>query len=60
MITLKEGDLVRFTNENGDRPCLGLLLEYETWQKVAVVLFNGESLRLHARYVTKAGKKDFK
>ena len=60
---MRKGDLVRFTNpglEAGTYKSLGLLLEYESWQKIAVVLFDGKILRLHARDVTKAGKKDCK
>ena len=38
---------------------LGLLVEYEAWQKIATVLHEGEIYRLRAENVQKAGKKDY-
>ena len=38
---------------------IGLLVKYESWEKVASVLYKGEMLRIRAQYVTKAGKKDY-
>ena len=41
------------------RPILvGLLIKYETWEKIAEILYNGEILRIAAREVEKAGRKD--
>ena len=37
---------------------LGLLVEYQSWEKVATVMHNGELFRIRAEYVQKAGKKD--
>ena len=66
---MKPGDLVRFPAPHwlggagmpqADRPKLvGLLVSYETWEKIAEVMYNGEILRLAAREVEKAGKKDY-
>ena len=62
---MKVGDFVRFRNfdhmADPDRPKekIGLLIEYEPWQKVATVLYEGKTLRLRANDVEKAGKKDF-
>jgi len=38
---------------------LGLLIEYNTWEKVARILYQGEIISLRAEHVEKAGKKDF-
>lgn len=38
---------------------IGLLVNYESWEKVASVLYEGKMLRIRAQYVTKAGKKDY-
>jgi hypothetical protein len=37
---------------------IGLLIEYQPWMKIATVLHEGETRRIRAEYVTKAGKKD--
>ena len=37
---------------------LGILVEYQKWEKVATVLVEGELLRIRAEDVEKAGKKD--
>ena len=37
---------------------IGILIDYQPWEKIASVLYEGEVFRLHARYVTKAGRKD--
>jgi len=57
---MKEGDLVRFVKHTGGKSNLGLLLSYEPWQKIAIILYASEVLRIHSRYVTKAGRRDFK
>ena len=54
------GDLVRIKKFDTDEEwSIGLLVEYQPWMKIAEVLYEGESLRLHARYVQiyKKGKK---
>ncbi len=62
---MKTGDLVRFWhykfNDEPHKPkiLLGLLLNYKSWEKVATVLYKGETLKLRAEHVEKAGKKDF-
>ena len=66
---MKAGDMVRFPAPHWlggagmpleERPTLiGLLVSYETWEKIAEVMYKGEILRLAARDVEKAGKKDF-
>jgi|MDTB01.1.fsa_nt_gb hypothetical protein len=65
---MKTGDLVRFREEIYKRKkptdCgiweskIGLLLEYNTWEKVASVLCDGKVLRVRAEEIEKAGKKD--
>ena len=59
---MKAGDLVRVSVWNRpDEPdyCLGLLICYHKWEKVATVLINGEIERIKSCYVTKAGRKDY-
>ena len=69
---MKSGDMVRFAAPHwlwkGFRPkqdlsdvprLVGLLVEYYTWEKVATILHEGELIRVAARDVEKAGKKDF-
>jgi hypothetical protein len=54
------GDLVRFKrHEKDDEWNVGLLVEYKPWMKIAEVLWEGKSLRVHARFVQmhKPGKK---
>tara|TARA_A100001011_G_scaffold384869_1_gene458045 strand:+ start:446 stop:661 length:216 start_codon:yes stop_codon:yes gene_type:complete len=65
---MKSGDMVRFPAPHWlggagvsleQRPILvGLLVKYETWEKIAEILYNGEVLRIAAREVEKAGRKD--
>jgi len=61
---MKTGDMVRFRIVLNHRDevlstwKVGILLEYQSWEKIASVLYKGEVLRLYARHVTKAGKKD--
>ena len=56
---MKAGDLVRFQKySHHDDWCIGLLLEYHTWEKIGTVLHNGEIYRLRAENIQKAGKKD--
>ncbi len=69
---MKTGDLVRFKppyfirqvdgvfgfdESNTQGNLLGLLIEYETWEKMATVMYNGEILRIPARDVEKFGKR---
>lgn len=61
---MKTGDMVRFRTVINHRDevlsawKVGILVEYQPWEKIASVLYGGEVLRLYARHVTKAGKKD--
>lgn len=59
---MKAGDLVRTKRQPQDmvnyRPELGILIEYNTWEKVATVLMASGLLRIRAEWVEKAGKKD--
>ena len=61
---MKTGDMVRFRTVLNHRAKvfstwkIGILVEYQPWEKIASVLYKGEVLRLYARHVTKAGKKD--
>ena len=66
---MKAGDLVRFkcvTAGKYDTPPyssdgswrIGLLVKYETWEKVGTVMYYGELFRLRAAQIQKAGKKD--
>ena len=68
---MKTGDLVRFKSiaaghrhklfpldSQGGEWRIGLLIEYHTWEKVATVLYRGETFRMRAEFVQKAGKKD--
>jgi len=60
---MKTGDMVRFRDVLNHRDNvfsewkIGILVEYQPWEKIASVLYEGEVLRLYARHVTKAGKK---
>lgn len=65
---MKAGDMVRFRKpvypvQNKD-DCgiwdwsLGLLLKYESWEKIATILHDGKVKRIRAEHVEKAGKKD--
>tara|TARA_Y100001938_G_C7995210_1_gene381683 strand:+ start:101 stop:322 length:222 start_codon:yes stop_codon:yes gene_type:complete len=65
---MKVGDLVRFClsklPRQKDTDCgvwewkMGLLVEYNTWEKVATVLYKGKLIRVRAGEVEKAGRKD--
>ena len=69
---MKTGDIVRFKMvgelvvKDGilQRPqeywVIGLLVEYNAWEKIATVLHNGIIKRIRASEVQKAGKKDWK
>jgi len=37
---------------------LGLLVKYETWEKVGTILYDGKLVRIRSSYIQKAGKKD--
>ena len=37
---------------------LGLLIEYEPWEKIATVLFDGRLIRVRSADIQKAGRKD--
>ena len=59
---MEAGDLVRFRNsysqyESGEW-LIGILVEYESWEKVGTVLYEGKLWRLRASDIQKAGKKD--
>jgi hypothetical protein len=68
---MRPGDLVRFKppfgygmfTSDGSMPgwetkFIGLLVKYEPWEKIAEVMYGGQVLRIAARDVEKAGKKD--
>jgi hypothetical protein len=65
---MRAGDMVRFPAPHWlggaglpleKRPLLvGILVKYESWEKIAEILYNEEILRISARDVEKAGKKD--
>ena len=55
---MKAGDLVRW-QFGGCTKKIGLLVEYNTWEKVARILYKGKIISLRAENVEKAGKKDF-
>ena len=68
---MKSGDIVRFRSLRGklkiiedsswssmpDRKPLALLIEYEPWEKIATVMYNGKLFRVSASDIEKAGKK---
>ena len=67
---MKAGDLVRFKPPHFIRQAdgvfgslsltknfLGLLVEYNTWEKVATIMYEGEIVRVPARDVEKFGKR---
>lgn len=66
---MKAGDLVRFKSIGAgkhDKPPysndgewrFGILVKYETWEKVGTVLYMGTLHRVRAENIQKAGKKD--
>jgi hypothetical protein len=61
---MKTGDLVRFSRGNpgrgvnNEKKHIGLLVDYQSWEKIARVLYEGKVLVLRAEQVEKAGKKD--
>lgn len=68
---MRAGDIVRFrknrigqvyrvnpTSSEMTAPALGLLIEYQKWEKVATVLCQGKLIRVAADHIEKAGKKD--
>ena len=70
---MKSGDIVRFRlpywkkvngGEEGEEPVctlknkIGLLVEYEQWNKIAIILYEGNLLRVAGRDVEKSGRKD--
>ena len=55
---MRTGDIVRFWNYSGEGPFLGLLVEYNTWEKIARILYEGEIVSVRAEHTQKAGKKD--
>ena len=65
---MKAGDLIRFRSRAAgkhDNPQnahnewrIGILVKYETWEKVGTVMYCGELFRLRAEQIQKAGKKD--
>jgi hypothetical protein len=67
---MQPGDLVRFpqarwtgtlsTVEHNDTWCVGLLVEYNTWEKICRILHQGKMVSVHVSNVEKAGKKDKK
>ena len=62
---MKNGDIVRFrlhhhgVDYHRPKRNIGLLVEYNSWEKIATVLYKGEVLRVRAEDVEKAGRKDF-
>ena len=59
---MKDGDIVRWTPQNKPQldMTLCLLVEYHKWEKMAIILCDGELLRVRGDTLQKAGKKDFK
>ena len=57
---MKAGDLVRVTRRHGDliSHSLGLLIEYNVWEKIATVFLEGRLERCCASDVTRAGRRD--
>jgi len=71
---MKVGDVVRFkppyyvnvlrgeypptSYDEDTKTVIGLLVGYESWEKMAEVLYEGKVYRIIARHVEKAGKKD--
>mgnify|MGYP001224478621 CR=1 FL=1 len=59
---MKAGDLVRFRNSHyphlSGEWLIGLLVEYQTWEKVGTVFYDGKLWRLRAGDIQKAGKRD--
>tara|TARA_S200000501_G_C20184744_1_gene465975 strand:- start:219 stop:443 length:225 start_codon:yes stop_codon:yes gene_type:complete len=63
------GDLVRFkkyiVTPRNPQDCgawefkIGILVDYQKWEKIARILYNGEIVSIRAENVEKAGKKDF-
>ena len=64
------GDLVRFrppyyivaaddatTPQDSGDWCIGLLVEYQKWEKIATILYDNELLRIPARDVQKYGRR---
>lgn len=63
---MRSGDIVRFKSKSksffsrSEVWETGLLIDYQTWEKIATILHEGEILRVRASDVQKAGKKDLK
>jgi hypothetical protein len=55
---MKPGDIVRFRDDHKDKRSLAILIEYQKWEKVASVLFEGRLIRVRAEHIEKAGKAD--
>ena len=66
---MKAGDLVRFKSigagkhdappySHGGEWRIGILVKYETWEKVGTVLYMRTLHRVRAENIQKAGKKD--
>jgi hypothetical protein len=68
---MKPGDLVRFkppyfikvadgvwSSDQSDKKAIGLLVEYESWEKMTTILYQGEMVRVAARDVEKSGRRD--
>jgi|TARA_R110001583_G_scaffold27855_3_gene99200 hypothetical protein len=66
---VKSGDIVRFAkwtdivdiNDWSTTPKsrVGLLVEYDSLNKSATILYRGQPIHIRAQLVEKAGKKDF-
>ena len=48
---MRDGDLVRFRLVDHHEWSVGLLVQYETWEKVARILHSGEIVSVHASNV---------
>ena len=59
---MKAGDLVRFRNSytqyESDTWLIGLLIRYETWEKIGTIFYDGKLWRISARDIQKSGRKD--
>jgi hypothetical protein len=66
---VKAGDIVRFVEDDGlvypidrtftSKKHIGLLIDYDSLSKTAVVLHESEILYVRGHLIEKAGKKDF-
>jgi len=62
---MKTGDLVRFKPPVAPHTGMpfvwpvGLLIKYESWEKIGTILYEGKIYRIRAENIQKAGKRDY-